>query len=112
MPSTARSRGLGLVLVLALATACADQPSPTAAVDTPFSGLAQTASVDVVVGPYTVTITDLGVPTGGTYSSAYAINNTRAGRRDVVQRGTGHWLPCCGPAAASSRSPTSTRPDC
>lgn len=76
MPSTARSRGLGLVLVLALATACADQPSPTAAVDTPFSGLAQTASVDVVVGPYTITITDLGVLPGGTYSSAYTLNNT------------------------------------
>ncbi len=70
----------GLLAMLALATGCADTNSPTAPRVSPAEVIAPLgsqvhAAATVVVGPYTVTITDLGVPTGGTYSSGYSINN-------------------------------------
>lgn len=62
--------------------ACADPILPTgpaARIDTETGAVAATATAQaaatVAMGPYTVTITDLGVPTGGTYASAYGINN-------------------------------------
>ncbi len=70
---------LSLVALAAMVAACADptMPSPVRLspdeLDQPSAAVQ--AAATVAMGPYTVTITDLGVPTGGTYSSAYAINN-------------------------------------
>ena len=62
--------------------ACADPILPTAPaarIDAETGAVAAAvtaqATSTVAMGPYTVTITDLGVPTGGTYSSGYGINN-------------------------------------
>lgn len=74
------ARACALLAIVATLAACADptMPSPPRVspleTDEPFTAVAQAAAT-VAMGPYTVTITDLGVPTGGTYSSAYTINN-------------------------------------
>jgi len=71
------------LLAAAFAAACVDAPSlvspvagtgASSSVALPSSGVGTAATV--VVGPYTITITDLGVLPGATYSSGYAINNT------------------------------------
>ncbi len=72
---------LGVVATIALASACADQTDPaapslaTTATDVTVSSAVQANAV-VVVGPYTITITDLGLLPGGTYASGYTLNNT------------------------------------
>ena len=72
---------LGVVATIALASACADQTDPAApslaatASDVTVSSAVQANAV-VVVGPYTITITDLGLLPGGTYASGYTLNNT------------------------------------
>jgi probable HAF family extracellular repeat protein len=71
---------LGLAATILLVGACADQSDPAGpaggidAAGATFSSIAQTNAV-VVVGPYTITITDLGLLPGGTYASGYTINN-------------------------------------
>lgn len=61
----------------ALFTACADVTTPRTAADTPSAAIigAGLTTVTVTAGGLSMTITDLGVPTGGTYSSGYTISN-------------------------------------
>ena len=60
-----------------LASACTDFGAPRETPDTVSAAITVAAqpTVTVAAGPLTFTITDLGVPTGGTYSSGYTINN-------------------------------------
>jgi probable HAF family extracellular repeat protein len=61
----------------ALTTACTDIGAPRPTADAVSAAIAVGAqpTVSVAAGSITFTITDLGVPTGGTYSSGYTINN-------------------------------------
>lgn len=82
MTSRSHASAACLLAAAVLATGCVDQPdavapgaSRQAAVGVPSSAML-TSATSVVVGPYTITITDLGLLPGGTYSSGYSLNNT------------------------------------
>jgi hypothetical protein len=106
---------LSLVALAAVVAACADptMPSPVRLspdeMDQPSAAVQ--AAATVAMGPYTITITDLGVLPGGTYSSAYTLNNTGliAG---VASSPTVNLAPRCGAPAPSPRSPTTTGRAC
>ena len=77
MRSRTRTQVFLLIGTAAIVTACTDIGAPHPTPDAVSAAIVADAhvTVSVAAGPITFTITDLGVPTGGTYSSGYTINN-------------------------------------